>query len=210
MLRSPDILPTGRNLHGFDPYRLPTAFALADGTRQVARVLKRYLEEGRALPESVALVLWGTDNLKSEGGPIAQALALIGAAPRFDGYGRLSGAELIPLETLGRPRIDAVVTLSGIFRDLLPLQTKLLAEASFLAATADEPKREADQAARSHAQKPLCERDHGGGSGRPRCYADREANAARFQGARINNNAIPQNPVTPAVSSPAPTNPGRM
>ncbi|KQP76650.1 magnesium chelatase [Methylobacterium sp. Leaf111] len=139
LLRNPDILPTGRNLHGFDPYRLPSAFALADGARQAARLLARYRDEGAALPESIALVLWGTDNLKSEGGPIAQALALIGAAPRFDGYGRLCGAILIPLETLGRPRIDVVVTLSGIFRDLLPLQTKLLAEASYLAATADEP-----------------------------------------------------------------------
>ncbi|MCJ2046922.1 magnesium chelatase subunit H [Methylobacterium sp. J-078] len=139
LLRNPDILPTGRNLHGFDPYRIPSAFALADGTRQAARLLARYRDEGAALPESIALVLWGTDNLKSEGGPIAQALALIGAAPRFDGYGRLSGATLIPLETLGRPRIDVVVTLSGIFRDLLPLQTRLLAEASYLAATADEP-----------------------------------------------------------------------
>ncbi len=139
LLRNPAILPTGRNLHGFDPYRLPSAFAVADGARQVARVLERYTSEGQPLPESVAIVLWGTDNLKSEGGPIAQALALIGAAPRFDGYGRLAGAELIPLETLGRPRIDAVVTLSGIFRDLLPLQTKLLAEASYLAATAEEP-----------------------------------------------------------------------
>ncbi len=139
LLRNPAILPTGRNVHGFDPCRLPSAFAVADGARQVARVLARHAEEGKPLPESVAIVLWGTDNLKSEGGPIAQALALIGAAPRFDGYGRLAGAELIPLATLGRPRIDAVVTLSGIFRDLLPLQTKLIAEASYLAATADEP-----------------------------------------------------------------------
>ena len=139
LLRNPAILPTGRNLHGFDPYRLPSVFAVADGARQVAKLLERHVADGRPLPESVALVLWGTDNLKSEGGPIAQALALIGAAPRFDGYGRLAGAELIPLERLGRPRIDAVVTLSGIFRDLLPLQTKLLAEASFLAASADEP-----------------------------------------------------------------------
>jgi magnesium chelatase subunit H len=87
----------------------------------------------------VALVLWGTDNLKSEGAPIAQALALIGARPRFDTYGRLCGAELIPLSELGRPRIDVVITLSGIFRDLLPLQSKLLAEAAYLAAAADEP-----------------------------------------------------------------------
>ncbi|HEX8374303.1 MAG TPA: magnesium chelatase subunit H, partial [Geminicoccaceae bacterium] len=139
LLRNPAVLPTGRNLHGFDPYRLPSAFAAADGTRQAARILARYRDEGAPIPESIALVLWGTDNLKSEGGPIAQALALIGAGPRFDGYGRLCGASLIPLETLGRPRIDVVVTLSGIFRDLLPLQTKLLAEASYLAAIADEP-----------------------------------------------------------------------
>ena len=63
----------------------------------------------------------------------------MGARPRFDSYGRLAGAELIPLEELGRPRIDVVITLSGIFRDLLPLQIKLLAEAAFLAASADEP-----------------------------------------------------------------------
>jgi magnesium chelatase subunit H len=85
------------------------------------------------------MVLWGTDNLKSEGGPIAQALALMGARPRFDSYGRLAGAELLALEQLGRPRVDVMITLSGIFRDLLPLQTKLLAEAAYLAAVADEP-----------------------------------------------------------------------
>jgi magnesium chelatase subunit H len=63
----------------------------------------------------------------------------MGAKPRFDSYGRMAGAELLPLEEVGRPRIDVVITLSGIFRDLLPLQIKLLAEAAFLAASADEP-----------------------------------------------------------------------
>ncbi len=139
LIRSPTILPTGRNLHGFDPFRIPSAFALADGARQANRLLARHMVDGNPLPETVALVLWGTDNLKSEGGPIAQALALLGAAPRFDSYGRLSGAALLPLDELGRPRIDCVMTLSGIFRDLLPLQTKLLAEAAYLAAIADEP-----------------------------------------------------------------------
>jgi len=140
LLRTPAILPTGRNLHGFDPFRLPSAFAVKDGAMQAQRVLERHLAEGNALPETVAMVLWGTDNLKSEGGPIGQALALMGARPRFDSYGRLCGAELIPLEQLGRPRVDVIMTLSGIFRDLLPLQTRLLAEAAFLAASAeDEP-----------------------------------------------------------------------
>jgi len=139
VLRTPAVLPTGRNLHGFDPFRIPSAYAVKDGFAQAQRLLDKHMSAGHALPESIAMVLWGTDNLKSEGGPIAQVLALMGARPRFDSYGRLAGAELIPLTQLGRPRIDVVITLSGIFRDLLPLQIKLLAEAAFLAAQADEP-----------------------------------------------------------------------
>ena len=139
LLTTPEVLPTGRNLHGFDPYRIPSAFAVADGARLAAGLLERHAREGHGLPELVALVLWGTDNLKSHGAPIAQALALLGAAPRFDSYGRLCGATLLPLEDLGRPRVDVMLTLSGIFRDLLPLQTRMLAEAAFLAASADEP-----------------------------------------------------------------------
>ncbi len=139
LIRTPAILPTGRNLHGFDPFRIPSAFALADGAKQAARLIARHVSDGHPFPESVALVLWGTDNLKSEGGPIAQALALVGARPRFDSYGRVAGAMLVPLQELSRPRVDVVITLSGIFRDLLPLQTRMLAEASFLAAAADEP-----------------------------------------------------------------------
>lgn len=138
LLRTPEVLPTGRNLHGFDPFRLPSAFALADGTAQAERLLERHRHDTGRLPETIAIVLWGTDNLKSEGGPIAQTLALMGATPRLDSYGRLAGARLLPLAELGRPRIDVVATLSGIFRDLLPMQTKLLAEAALLAAEADE------------------------------------------------------------------------
>jgi len=139
LVRNPDILPTGRNLHGFDPFRLPSPWAVRDGAAQAQRLIDRHIADTGAMPETVALVLWGTDNLKTEGGPIAQALALIGARPRQDSFGRLAGAELIPLEELGRARIDVLMTLSGIFRDLLPLQTKMLAEAAYLAATADEP-----------------------------------------------------------------------
>jgi len=139
LLRTTAVLPTGRNLHGFDPFRLPSTFAVQDGARQAARLLARHEADGNGLPETIAMVLWGTDNLKTEGGPIAQALWLLGAEPRFDSYGRLTGAKLLPLDGLGRPRIDVVITLSGIFRDLLPLQTKLLAEAALLAASADEP-----------------------------------------------------------------------
>ncbi len=139
VLRTPAVLPTGRNLHGFDPFRIPSAFATLDGARQAQRLIDRHAADGAAAPESVAMVLWGTDNLKTEGAQIAQVLALMGARPRFDGYGRLCGAELIPLADLGRARIDVVVTLSGIFRDLLPMQTRMIAEAAYLATVADEP-----------------------------------------------------------------------
>ena len=135
LIRSPQILPTGRNIHAFDPFRMPTEFALRDGAAQAAKLLDAH----PTLPRTVALVLWGSDNIKSDGGPIAQALALMGAKPRFDAYGRLCGADLIPLAELSRPRIDVLMTLSGIFRDLLPLQTKMLAEAAWKCATADEP-----------------------------------------------------------------------
>jgi magnesium chelatase subunit H len=138
VMRTPEVLPTGRNLHGFDPFRIPSAYAVKDGAAQADKLIARYIQDGNPLPESVAMVLWGSDNLKTEGSQIAQVLRLYGARPRFDSYGRLVGASLVPLAELGRPRIDVVVTLSGIFRDLMPLQIKLIAEAALLAAQADE------------------------------------------------------------------------
>lgn len=139
LIRTPAVLPTGRNLYAFDPYKVPSGTAVRDGRARATQLLERHAAGGAPLPETVAMVLWGTDNMKSEGTPIAMALALMGAVPRFDGVGRLVGARLLDLATLGRPRIDVVLSLSGIFRDLLPLQVKLLAEAALLAAQADEP-----------------------------------------------------------------------
>jgi magnesium chelatase subunit H len=139
LVRTPAVVPTGRNMYGFDPYKVPSASAILEGRKRAQTLLDRVTADGDPFPETVAFVLWGTDNMKSEGTPIAQVMALMGAAPRFDAVGRLCGARLIPLEQLGRPRVDVVITLSGIFRDLLPLQVKLLAEAAALAATADEP-----------------------------------------------------------------------
>ena len=139
LLANPAMLPTGRNIHGFDPFRLPAAHASAEGAAQAELLLARAQTDSGALPESVGMVLWGTDTLKSGGVPVAQVLAMMGAKARFDGFGRLAGAKLVPLHELGRPRIDVVVTLSGIFRDLLPLQIRLIAEAAWLAAQADEP-----------------------------------------------------------------------
>jgi len=135
VIRAPDILPTGRNIHAFDPFRMPTAQAMIEGKKQADELLRTH----DCMPRTVALVLWGSDNIKSNGGPIAQALALMGCTARFDQNGRLCGADLVPLAELGRARVDVIMTLSGIFRDLLPLQTKLLADAAYQCAIAEEP-----------------------------------------------------------------------
>jgi len=138
VLRNKETLPTGRNIHGFDPFKLPSMLAQIQGAKQADILIDHYKHEHGRYPKSIAFVLWGSDNLKNQGIPIAQAMALMGARPRFDAYGKIAGAELIPLSELGRPRIDVMVTLSGVFRDLLPLQTRMLAEAALIASKAEE------------------------------------------------------------------------
>lgn len=137
VIRNPAVLPTGRNTYGFDPWRVPSPAAFREGRAQADRLLERLHAELGHWPETVALALWGTDNMKRDGAPLAQALALLGAEPNFDSYGRLAGARLIPISELGRPRVDVVVTASGVFRDLLPMQVRLLADAAWQAAADD-------------------------------------------------------------------------
>lgn len=139
LVRNPSIVPTGRNIHSLDPYSIPTPFARKAGERSAEELLKQYRRETGELPESIAIILWGTDNLKSDGEGVAQALALLGARTRTDELGKIGDVELIPLAELGRPRIDIVVTVSGIFRDLLSHQVRLLDRAVRMAAAADEP-----------------------------------------------------------------------
>ncbi|ABL66304.1 magnesium chelatase subunit H [Chlorobium phaeobacteroides] len=139
LVRNPDTVPTGRNIHSLDPYSIPTHFAQQTGERSAEELLQVYRDENGSLPESIAIVLWGTDNLKSDGEGVAQALALLGARAKTDELGKIGDVELIPLEQLGRPRIDVVMTISGIFRDLLSHQVKLLDKAVRMAAAADEP-----------------------------------------------------------------------
>ena len=139
LVRNPAIVPTGRNIHSLDPYSIPTPFATKAGERSAEELLEQYRRETGELPESIALILWGTDNLKSDGEGVAQALALLGARTKTDELGKIGDVELIPLEKLQRPRIDIVVTVSGIFRDLLSHQVRLLDKAVRQAAAADEP-----------------------------------------------------------------------
>ncbi|MCB0110682.1 MAG: cobaltochelatase subunit CobN, partial [Caldilineaceae bacterium] len=139
VVRNTAIVPTGRNIHGLDPFNVPTPAAQSTGADLMNELLERLTVEQGALPETVALVLWGTDNLKSDCEGVAQVLALVGARALLDELGKVSDVALIPLHELGRPRVDAVVTVSGIFRDLLSHQMILIDKAIRMAAQADEP-----------------------------------------------------------------------
>jgi magnesium chelatase subunit H len=139
-IRNPNVLPTGKNIHALDPQAIPTAAAVKSAELVVDQLLDRHrAENGGELPETIASVLWGTDNIKTYGESLAQILCLIGAKPVPDSLGRVNKVNLIPLEELGRPRIDVVVTCSGVFRDLFINQMSLLDQAVKMAAEADEP-----------------------------------------------------------------------
>jgi len=141
-IRNPDVLPTGKNMHALDPQSIPTMAAVDCAKVVVDRLLERLKmdsEDGNTYPESIAFTLWGTDNIKTYGESLAQVLMLLGVQPVADALGRVNKLVLIPMEELGRPRIDVVVSCSGVFRDLFINQMALLDRAVKLAAEADEP-----------------------------------------------------------------------
>jgi len=139
-IRNPDVLPTGRNMHALDPSAIPTQAAVEVSQDVVRKLLEKLqAENGGQFPESIAFTLWGTDNIKTYGESLAQVLALVGVRPVADSLGRVNKVELIPLEQLGRPRIDVVVSCSGVFRDLFINQMNLMDRGIKMAAEADEP-----------------------------------------------------------------------
>jgi magnesium chelatase subunit H len=139
-IRNPDVLPTGKNLHALDPQAIPTLAAVQSAKIVVDRLLERQKQEnGGRYPETIATVLWGTDNIKTYGESLAQMLWFVGVKPVPDALGRVNKLELISLEELGRPRVDIVVNCSGVFRDLFINQMALLDRAVKMAAEADEP-----------------------------------------------------------------------
>ena len=139
IIQNPDVLPTGRNTHAINPYSVPSAAAFARSEVVATSLLERYRGENGRYPEAMALVLWGLDNIKTQGEGVAQALWLLGVRPVRDALNRTASVAAIPLAELGRPRIDVVMTVSGIFRDLFSPTVHLLDKAVRLVAQLDEP-----------------------------------------------------------------------
>ncbi|EAT58943.1 magnesium chelatase subunit H [Chlorobium ferrooxidans] len=134
------VLPSGRNIHSIDPWRIPSELAFKRGTLIADSIVKKHLEENHGLyPETIAQVLWGLDTIKTKGEAVAVVIRLLGAEPAYDAFGKISHYSLVPLEKLGRPRIDVLMQLSPIFRDAFGLLMDQLDRLVKEAAKADEP-----------------------------------------------------------------------
>lgn len=139
IVQNPAVLPTGRNTHAVNPYSVPSQAAFIRAKKGAEGLLKRYRDEHGRYPRALAMVLWGLDNIKTQGEGVAQALWLLGVRPVRDALNRATDIEIIPLSELNRPRIDVVMTVSGIFRDLFAPTMGLLDKAVRRVAQLDEP-----------------------------------------------------------------------
>ena len=139
IVQNPLVLPTGRNTHAVNPYSVPSSVAFERARDTADALLRRYVEEHGRHPRALALVLWGLDNIKTQGEGVAQALWLLGVRPVRDALNRATDVEVISLDELKRPRIDVVLTVSGIFRDLFAPTMTLLDKAVRRVAALEEP-----------------------------------------------------------------------
>jgi cobaltochelatase CobN len=153
-----NVLPTGRNFYTVDPRAVPSRLAWETGVAMADSLLARHLAETGEHPRSVGLSVWGTSAMRTSGDDVAEVLALLGVQPEWDEASRRVGdLRVVPLEELGRPRIDVTVRISGFFRDAFPHVIAMLDDAVRMVAELDEPPEL--NFVRAHAQADL--REHG-------------------------------------------------
>jgi cobaltochelatase CobN len=137
-IKNPDALPTGRNLYAFDPSRVPTQAAWEAGKQALEDLLAAHRQQSGKTPQKLAFTLWSVETMRHFGMLEAQALWAMGVEPVWDASGRVTDVKLVPRETLGRPRVDVVLSATGLYRDHFPNVMKQLAKAAKLAAEAEE------------------------------------------------------------------------
>ncbi|WP_088336320.1 cobaltochelatase subunit CobN [Methanopyrus sp. KOL6] len=137
--RNPEVVPTGRNLTSLNPRRIPTPEAEKRARKAVEELLERHFEEHGEYPKTVGIVLWAFETMQTGGETVAMILELLGVRPVRDDAGNVIDVEPVPAEELGRPRVDVVVTMCGIFRDTFPNIVELIDRAVRKVAELDEP-----------------------------------------------------------------------
>ncbi|NET47747.1 MAG: cobaltochelatase subunit CobN [Merismopedia sp. SIO2A8] len=113
-----DTLPTGRNFYSVDIRAIPTESAWDIGRRAAETLVERYTQDHGDYPKTLGLSIWGTSTMRTGGDDLAEALALLGVRPVWDGPSRrVVDFEVLPLSLLERPRVDVTLRISGFFRD---------------------------------------------------------------------------------------------
>lgn len=138
-IRDPEVYPSGRAMYALDPRLIPTIAAETRGRKAADLLISSYLKNYGKYPEGVGIVLWAFETLNTGGDTIATILSLLGVRIEHKKTPWFKELELIPLEELNRPRIDVVITISGVFRDIFGTHIDLLNRAIEMVATADEP-----------------------------------------------------------------------
>ena len=135
-----DVLPTGRNFYSVDSRAVPTPTAWALGWKSANLLIEKHLQDHGDWPRALLLTAWGTSNMRTGGDDIAQCLALMGVKPKWDSANRrVTGFEVIPASSLGRPRVDVTLRISGFFRDAFPGLIDLIDSAARAVFDLDEP-----------------------------------------------------------------------
>lgn len=138
---NPNILPTGRNMFAVNAEETPSLSAWEKGKSLADNTIAMYRKQhGDSVPRKVSYTLWSSEFIETEGATIAQVLYMLGVEPVRDPFGRVTDLKLIPIEELGRPRIDVVVQTSGQLRDLAASRLFLIDRAVKMAAEADDGK----------------------------------------------------------------------
>jgi len=149
----PDVLPTGRNFYSVDIRAIPTETAWDVGRRAAETLIERYTQEHGEYPQTLGLSIWGTSTMRTGGDDLAEALALLGVRPLWDGPSRrVVDFEILPLSALGRPRIDVTLRISGFFRDAFPNLIDLFHQAVQAVAALPEAPEVNPLAGRSHQE----------------------------------------------------------
>jgi cobaltochelatase CobN len=136
----PEVLPTGRNFYSVDIRAIPTETAWDVGRKAAETLVERYTQDNGEYPKTLGLSIWGTATMRTGGDDLAEALALLGVQPVWDGVSRrVVDFEIVPLSILGRPRVDVTLRISGFFRDAFPNLIDLFDSAVNAVASLDEP-----------------------------------------------------------------------
>jgi cobaltochelatase CobN len=136
----PEVLPTGRNFYSVDIRGLPTETAWGVGRKAAEALIERYTQDNGEYPKTLGLSVWGTSTMRTGGDDIAQALALLGVKPVWDGPSRrVVDFEVLPVSVLARPRVDVTLRISGFFRDAFPNLIDLFDQAVAAVSRLNEP-----------------------------------------------------------------------